>query len=561
MTNTREDERFAEAAAQAADDAVAEARRALEGSGEWPHRMLMDRVKLFVACILCGRSQYSGDERLAADAAHLVRRLADLQLPSGLFRGGDNLNSPPDSAFTVNDVCDVLELVRRAPAAMREKLASVTRPLDEIADAAEPALRRGGVHTPNHRWEISAALARLHRRRPSDELAQRVSDWLAEGVDIDTDGLYSERSANYAAYVSNPSLAVIGDVFDRVDLHRAVVRNLRATIGMLLPDGTVETVHSRRQDQNSHFPLAPYLVAYRRWAVESGDGELAWAAQQALAQGVSDPATVLAETLLHPSILEPLPAEQPPAVPRKHDYETSSLSIDHGRARTLVVYGGSDYPQTHRVRSGLANNPTFARMFAGDAIMDSARLSRTFFGLGPFRAADWQREGETIVLRETVEAGYWQPLPRDARRHDGAYALEDDGRFHASMSFSQRDADVMRLTTTVSITPDDTGARIDLEFDGPETDWALDVAFREGEFEGGEALGNGDIRLADGQAVLRCEESRIVIEVQGDTDVDAPPIYQPGEEYEFLGATDAVPGRHAYVTGRTRGSARVTIRT
>ena len=34
-----------------------------------------------------------------------------------------------------------------------------------------------------------------------------------------------------------------------------------------------------------------------------------------------------------------------------------------------VVYGGSDVPEHRRIRSGLACNPTFLRLFAGDAVL------------------------------------------------------------------------------------------------------------------------------------------------------------------------------------------------
>ena len=156
------------------------------------------------------------------DVAHHHHRRYRPRGFRGLFEGGDNVQSPPDSAFTINDACDVHHLLRDADAALvplREALAAVIR-------AAAPALLAGGVHTPNHRWELSAALARIHRSFPDDRLVARVDEWLAEGVDIDADGWFSERSPNYAAAVSIPSLTAIADILDRPALRAAVLRNL-----------------------------------------------------------------------------------------------------------------------------------------------------------------------------------------------------------------------------------------------------------------------------------------------------------------------------------------------
>ena len=238
---------------------------------------------------------------LLVQVDRLVAALRGRQGASGLFRGGDNVDSPPDSAFSVNDLADAAVLLRGRGA---ERSAAG---LVDILDAATPALLIGGVHTPNHRWEISAALARLHRLRPQPALAERVDRWLAEGIDIE-DGLYSERSANYAAYVSNPSLLTIADVFDRPELVDVVEQSLDATLDLLLPDGSVETVLSRRQDQRGPLPLAPYLLALRRVAQLRGRGDLAWAAELAAAQGIISPGDAAAQLLLDPGIAAGLPA-------------------------------------------------------------------------------------------------------------------------------------------------------------------------------------------------------------------------------------------------------------
>lgn len=558
---TELDETFRRAVIEAADAAVdgvlATAPADVDPGHIGLYRATMRDIKLLVAAYLADGGRHTGDAALVSRAVTHAEALAGMQAPSGLFVGGDNIESPPDTAFALNDVCDTLELIRRAAA---PALVPLDRVLGAIADEAAPAMVAGGVHTPNHRWELTAVLARLHRRRADPAVRARAESWLAEGIDLQSDGLYSERSAVYAVFVSNPSLALIGDVFDRPDLHDAVVRNLEATLGLILPDGTVETVHSRRQDQRGElFPIAPYLVAYRRFAIERARGDLAWAAEHAAAQGIIEPQTVLTELLLDPRLGERLPDAEPPAATRRAEWAASRLVVDANPSRTVVLYGGSDYPRQRRIRSGLANNPTFLRLFAGEVVLDSVRLSRDFFGLGPFRAAEIEHDGDAVVLVERLEGSYYQPLAEGDRRADGAYDLADESRFSAAMSFADRKTETVELRTRIAARPTADGVELEITTDGPELPWALELAFRAGgAFEGAAEISDGAVRLDSGTARYRVGGS--AVEFGPGTGAAGPARYQPGEDYTYLGATDAVGGSRAYIVGSSPGVVRVVVR-
>lgn len=522
------------------------------------HRAVMERVRLLVAAYLWPASSSFGDPALIEAARRGARALKRLQGPSGLFVGGDNVDSPPDSAFTVNDLCDALRLLETVPHESTPETEALSRELAAIADAVEPALISGGVHTPNHRWEIAAALARLHRRRPSEALADRAARWLAEGIDIDADGVYSERSANYAAYVSNPSLSIIADVFGRADARDAVVRNLEATLGLIHPDATVETVHSRRQDQSMRFSLAPFLGLYRRYAVELGRGDFAWAAERAAEQGILHPASLVTELLLGGRLGERLPVALAPAP--HGGWAHSGLVVDENDRRRLVVFGGSDYPAVGRIRSGLATNPTFLRMFAGGAVLDSVRLSRDFFGLGPFRSGSVTDLGDRWRLAETVSANYYQPMVPEGRDARGEYALTDDGRFYGSMSFGERGRDAVSMTTVVDVVPTERGALLEIAIDGPDVPWALELAFRGGRFEDPPAAEGGVVALESGAARYRASDDAIVVTPDPGYRADGVAAYRPGEDYAYLGATDALRGDRLYLTGRAPTRLAVELR-
>ena len=74
------------------------------------HRPTMELIKAVVAVSAICPSGQTAD--LAEMLPALLEHLADLQLEEGLFSGGDNLVSPPDSAFTINDLCLTLELMQ-----------------------------------------------------------------------------------------------------------------------------------------------------------------------------------------------------------------------------------------------------------------------------------------------------------------------------------------------------------------------------------------------------------------------------------------------------------------
>ncbi|THE08360.1 hypothetical protein E1I21_03445 [Microbacterium oleivorans] len=544
-------------AADAAATALLYASTDVSAAPLGPHRESMRRAKLLVAVYLEPASAFADDPTVVALAEAYAEVLRGLQSPTGLFLGGDNVESPPDTGFTINDVGDILELVRRSGDARLDVVAEV---LGGIADRAAPALLAGGVHTPNHRWELTAALMRLHRHRPDPRLEARAREWLAEGIDIDADGLYSERSANYAVYVSNPSLLLIGDVLDLPELHEIVARNLEATLGLIHPDGSLETVHSRRQDQREpQFPLAPYALHFRRLALETGRGDFAWAARAAASAPVIDPQTALADMLLHPALRETLPAGEAPADRSRTTWSVSGLVVDRTPERTLAVFGGTDYSVARRIRSGLATNPTFLRLFAGDAVLDSVRLSRHFFGLGPFRSEEMTIADERIVLEEHLSPAYFGPLDAARRRPGGDYRVVDEGRFSAAMSFDERPRDEVPLRTRIDVVPSEDGVELTIDTDGPICAWSLEFAFRDGgTFEDVDVRGDGTAVLTSGSGRYRVGGD--AIEVGPGTGSTAPAAYLPGEDYDYLGGTDALGGPRLYVTGTTPGRATVRIR-
>jgi hypothetical protein len=169
--------------------------------------------------------------------------------------------------------------------------------------------------------------------------------------------------------------------------------------------------------------------------------------------------------------------------------------------------------------------------------------------------------GDRIVLRETVSAAYYQPLPSDARHDDGAYVLEHEGRFAARMSFSQRSPDRVTLTTGIEVHLHDDGADLTVATDGPATAHALEIVLCPGgELTGAVPLGDGRYELVEGMATYTRDGAALHIGPGTGSGADRPPVYRPGEAYTVAGGTDALGGTRLYLTWRSPGTVAVALR-
>ncbi|WP_240471937.1 hypothetical protein [Pseudarthrobacter phenanthrenivorans] len=538
------------------------------------HRPAMARLLDLVTVYTQPGSAFLGAERAGAAMAACLDRLEALQGPTGLF-DGTNLCSPPDSAFTLNDVCLALRLIR-GMAVPGRLLQRVDVRLAGIVARSVDAMVAGGVHTPNHRWELCAALAQINVLQPRPDIPARIAQWLAEGIDQLPDGMYSERSPLYATAVTNPSLLAIADCADHPELLDHVRRNLTAFLPWFNGEGTVESLFSRRQDQWMAFDAAPFLHSYLRLAAQDARLDFAAAAAWLAGLPLHEPAKLLALARVDPWLAAACPAvpsaagEQalaggqplPPALaPGEAALESCGVYRFRSGGSVATVFGGCD-PLVPGVGSGLATNPTFLRFGHGAALLSDVRLSRSFFDLGPFRSQRTVRQGNSVVLSEEVEANFYQPLPPDKVRADGIYALEHEGRFSAGMEFSARPADVHRLATEISVHCEGPQARIDIGFEGTRTAFALELTFRPGGvLDGVEPAGApGTFQLVAGTGTYRVGRDVIEFGPGLAADPDAPAGYNPGESYRYLGGTNAAFGIKVYVTGWTNGSSRFTCR-
>jgi hypothetical protein len=512
-------------------------------------RTVARKARRLVSGYVWGRSSYHHDNSLLGPLRWLVEQLVARQHEDGLYDVG-NLHSPPDSAFAIQDVCMLYALLdadnQAETVPLRAQLAAVLK-------KAGPALAAGGVHTPNHRWEVSAALARTHALFPDRRYAARIDDWLDEGIDATPDGIYSERSSTYAAEVTNPCLLTIAWLRDKPALVDYVRRNLEATLYFLEPNGDVDTTASRRQDQKGLRDVWWYLTQFRELALHTGDGRFTTVAKGIEARRTGELGDFLAEVLERPSLSAQLPTASPaPTDFVQHYPSQASVRIRRG-TRTATVFGGTDFHDIPVISSGLSTNPTFFKLRTGAAILDSVRLSPQFFSTGHFRSDGLRRVGSsTYKLGDEVKVPYHLPLPKRYRRSDGRYALTPEGRFYASMDFGHRPKQYRSLRTEITVVEVSDGFDLTFDFDGDETAYAIELCFRAGgTLAGVETLdAAGNYQLVSGTGSYTVGSDRI--EFGPGNGASRVPM-DPGERYTYLRGSLTPDGLRVYLTGRTPG--------
>jgi len=237
---------------------------------------------------------------------------------------------------------------------------------------------------------MCAALAQANALYPNAGWVRRVDQWLRETIDIDPDGMYSERST--AAYngVVNRALTVTAIRLNRPELFAPVRRNLEAMLYLLHSDYEVVTEISERQDLNTRATMSGYWLALRALAVRDGNGMYETLARR------FDPG--LSDLLNYPE----LTAAGPTPAPVPDNYERAFPALKIARIRrgeisaTMLLNGSSRLFTLRR----------------GAAIVAGVRMAGAFFGKGQFRPQQAARAGRGFAYGQSLEAAYYQPFDR-----------------------------------------------------------------------------------------------------------------------------------------------------
>ena len=368
-----------------------------------------------------------------------------------------NFHSTPDLGFTIYPLAQAYAIMLKNNKLEYGELPSS---LKKYLLNAGKALSVGGIHTPNHRWVVSGALAWINFFFPDTTYRARVEQWLAEKVDIDPDGQYAERSTSVYTPTTNRSLLEMAKRLNHPELFDIVRKNLDMTFYFVHSNGEIATESSNRQDKYQVSNMAGYYLAYNYMALHDKDSRFAGMVRYIEnTVPVADLLYMLPYFLEDASIMQALPEPEPIPSNYHKDFKYSDM--------TRIRKDKTDM-------SIITNNTTFFTFFKGKAALEAVRLSSAFFGKGQFQSQKLEQDGDTYILSSTIEGPYYQPLPKEK--------IPVEGEAWGKVPRTERvQSEVQKLTTKIYITEINGKARIKIFMDGPKNlPVTLELGFRSG---------------------------------------------------------------------------------
>jgi hypothetical protein len=504
---------------------------------------------ILTAGFCSAKSKYHHNEQLIPKLDLLVKFLLQAQTTDGTVNIG-NLESPPDTAFLV-------EILGAAASILAEDNSTATTSLQlqlkEMLQKAGNALVTGGVHTPNHRWVICAALAQLHSLYPDKRYTTRIDDWMGEGIFNDKDGNYPERSGTYSM-VENTALISISRFLKKPSLLEPVRKNLQLFYYHIEPDGELVSIDSRRQDQYVPRNSNILYLQYRYLAIL--DNNKLFAAITKDIEGKKDYQEIILNRSLFYFLENKLLQKQLPLGSSLPDYEkfipSSQLLRIKRNDTTASLFGGIDWPLI--IASGRSCSPDFFTYRKGKAILKYLRLSSSFFSMGYFYSDGVKKSGNSYVLHKKLSVPYYQPLPKDKRNKNGDYKLSPsiDDRFWNKMDFKNRPVSNLKtLETTITFTEEKGNAELVINISGlKDVQVTIELCFSEnGTLSGNMETIEGNSFLKDGFGSFESGGDKIQF---GPGKAEHRSVEGlEGERYSTHFGTLRTKGQHVCITGIT----------
>nr|WP_295921137.1 hypothetical protein [uncultured Dyadobacter sp.] len=366
-----------------------------------------------------------------------------------------NFHSTPDTGFLVKRLTMAYVLLQKSGTDGVDKMLVN---LKTFLLRAGDALSVGGIHTPNHRWVVSAALTKLNELWPNPKYVARAEQWLGEHIDMDRDGQYNEKSTFIYSSLTDRLLITITKGLKKPEIFENVRKNLNMTMFYVHPNGEVVTDASGRQDKAIVGTMENYYYPYRYLAIKDQNGE--YAAMCRLIEQTAGPKTgaFLDYFLTDPSLWVELPAEK-------------ALPVDY--VRTFPNSGLVRIRRGRRDSTLIANNPVWFTFMKGNAVLQGLRFASSFFGKGQFQSEKISQNGNGWELTQKLDGPYFQPYPKES--------IAPDGDWEKMPRNFRPQSEVQILETKVAIRETADGMEIEVTTNGTErVPAALELIFRPG---------------------------------------------------------------------------------
>lgn len=340
----------------------------------------------YTAAVVQPKSKFYRNKDVVARLRLTAECIRRNQSPGGYLDNLDtNFNSPPDTAFAVLPATNALLLAQKAG---EREVAGILAP---YVKSAADGLAVGGIHTPNHRWVLCAALAQANEVMPNAAYVKRIDQWLAETIDIDSDGQFTERSMGTYNSIIDHALIVIAEKANKPELFAHVRKNLEALLYLINPNGEVVTDFSRRQDQFTRVTPARYYESLHVMALRDKDPVLG-----GLAMRYRDEMLGLSLAMRRPELLEPFGTVAGVPTNYRRDFGHNKVTrVRRGNHAATVYYNGGS-----RVMS----------VYHGEAVVTAVRFISSFFGKGQFRPQEARLRDGRILMTQKLDGPYYQPF-------------------------------------------------------------------------------------------------------------------------------------------------------
>ncbi len=479
--------------------------------------------------IACPESSHYQSKELLKEVEAAAGALLKMQHDDGTIDLLEtNFHSTPDTAFLLENIVPAYKFLKQLNVNGSETTLDL---LKTFLKKAGEALSVGGIHTPNHRWVVSAALTKLNELFPDSRYTSRIQQWLAEQIDVDPDGQYTEKSTNSYSPIVDRSLIIMAKGLNKPELFDPVRKNLTMTLYYVHPNGEVVTEASNRQDKGSIGNMAKYYYCYRYMAILDKNGEMA--AMCRLIEKTCPKeqlAGYLDYFLEDPMLWNELPV---------------SKNLPTGYAKVFPYSGVVRIRRNNWDSTLLSNNASWLTFHKGNAILQGMRIATSFFGKGQFETDRIEQKGDTWVMHKSLDGPYYQPVSKEETAPDGDWnKMPKDNR---------QQSEVQRLDTTIKIKEVANGLQIDIDIAGTEgVPVALELIFRAGG------------TLAGVTKLPKKENTYLLSGESGSYTVDADTIhFGPGKaEHKGVQLRGALPGMDmptVYLTGFTPFKHRISV--
>ena len=431
-----------------------------------------------------------------------------------------NFNSPPDTAFAVEPLGQAIQLLQMK---MPDQLPAFQQKAKQFLIGAGNAMSVGGIHTPNHRWVICRALARIHKLYPNRKYLNRINQWLAEGIDIDPDGQYTEKSSGGYSPLVNECFITVARLLGKTHLYEAVRKNLDMTLYFVHANGEVVTEASKRQDQYRIGNMSSYYFGYRYMAILDQNPVYAAMAVKIEKQvGLKGLYGNLGHFLEESTLVNPLPKGG--LLPQNYvrHFPFSKMARIRRESVDATILG---------------DNTTFFTFFKGNTALQAIRLASAFFGKGQFQSTSLKIENNVYILSQDLIGPYYQPHHEEN--------IDPDGDWHKMPRKYRPQSEIQKLKSIIRISENKGSFTLHFDISGTNhVPLAIELAFR----PGGQFSGTQPIPGLDQVYILEKGYGRYTHEGES---IKFGPGHKEHGWTQLRGAKPKLNGESVYLTAYT----------